>query len=268
MRIERWARTAAYGLAVGLVSTLVFARRVHADVREATREASSLVLDLPTTAEGTTRLSINGERVDVTAMVVPRPLDDVARAVEKGCRVSARAEGSILCLADGDDRSPMFGRVRAFAATRDLAALGVLRHVTMTPVEGGTRVIVASLPGSFPLDRAFPTEGDAPGHDGDLPRPRDARRLLTAHAEGSPHVVRVYEARGEADVVEAEARGALEARGYRALDHGVFADEGGHTVVLRVRGERTGRVFVSTIDAKGESVGVLPAPRPIEMGEH
>lgn len=254
MRIDRFVRMATYGLVVGLVSTLVFARRVHADVHEATREGSALVLDLglPTGGEGTTRLSINGERVDVAAMVVHHPLEEVAGVIAKRCRASARAEGAILCLAAEGDDTPMFSRVRAFAASRDLASLGVLRHFTLTPIEGGTRVIIASFPGQFPLDRVFPTEGDAPGSDGRLPRPRDARRLLTAYAEGSPHAVRVYEARGDAHVVEAEARDALARRGYRPLANGVFEGEGEHTVVLRVRGDRTGRVFVSVIEMGGQ----------------
>lgn len=296
--LARAARTASFCVLVSAVLGAAVARQVRADMIE-TSSASTAILaelvDLPQLGSGLTRLSVNGERVDVAAAVVPGSVDEVVRGIERSCRAGvegmpdgpAPASGparldlvavlldaarstttrdgdttTVVCVADTAATRDVGLRERLaeLSRTRDLAALGSLRHFTVSPVATGTRVIAAWLPGRFPLDRVFPESGDAPGGSLEtIPRPASARLLLTAGAEGQPHVIRVFEVAG---AVEEEVTRDYHARlgqaGFRAAvgdgrvpRAGAVYSLGDVDLLVQLRSDaRTDRVFVSTIEMR------------------
>lgn len=307
-KAQRAARLALFGALVGGAVSLLAARHVRAEVVSGARESAAalaVVADLPDLGGGLTRLSLNGAHVDVAAAVVPRSLAEVVADVEKSCRAGVeglelappRATGAqrfdlattlfaaarsvttrtqdgvnVLCLAETEHTrgTPIGERLVQLGRTRDLAAVGSLRHFTLTPIvtpgAGGspaTRVLAAWLPAQFVVNRVFPETGDAPGSDVEgAPRPEGARRLLTAGAEGHANLVRVYEiAAGSGDRGEVERRygEALARAGWRPLaevpEHlpagATVLALGARDLMVQVRGEApSGRVFVSTIEMR------------------
>lgn len=294
-RLARASRMATYGACVSMLFCVLGAGRVRAQVSETSRRTSTVIARLPELEPGLTRLIVNGESVHVAAGVVPDRLEDAVHRIEGSCRAdiagmeasetapsseprralldalmdAARSmtttQGStttVLCLADNDaTRNRSFAdRLAAFADTHDLASVGSLRQFVLTPGAGGTRVIAVWLPARFPLDRAFPEAGDAPGSDAlGVPRPEASRRVLTAVAEGHPHVVRVYEStRSDVHDVSRAYLSALERHGWRAhagaerLDGGTIFGLGERDLLVQVRADaQTGKVYVSTIEMRG-----------------
>lgn len=290
--VARAARMAAFGAALGAVVSLVAVGRVRAQVSEMSRHTSGVVASLPELESGLTRLVVNGERVHVAAAVVPETVDVVTRAVESSCRADvAGLEGestkkrdgqvpmvdalfnamrtisskhgettTIFCIADNDAVAgrPLHERLRLFSDTHDLAALGSLRQFMLTTVDAGTRVIAVWLPGRFAVSAAFPEHGDAPGSDApDAPRPDSSRRVLTALAEGHPHVVRIYDAgRADAEGVFRKLDADFVRRGWTShveanerLTGGAVYTLGDRDLLVQVRDDpRTRSVFVSTIE--------------------
>jgi hypothetical protein len=67
----------------------------------------------------------------------------------------------------------------------------------------------------------FPSAGDAAGTDSDvLPRPPGARRILSAHAEGLPYGVRLYDTGENADKVRAFYDSWMAAHGFEKVKAG------------------------------------------------
>jgi hypothetical protein len=115
--------------------------------------------------------------------------------------------GVIACLDTGgrlllDD---MTARLQRFTKTRDLGSLGSLRYVLARRSKNGTTVLALWTDGAAPILGMFPSKGDAPGRDPEgVPRPDGIRRLLSAHENGLPYAVTVYES---ASIPLSELRG-------------------------------------------------------------
>lgn len=254
-RLARAARTSVFVAVVSVALGVTAARQVRAGAVEATGESSAVLAQLaglPELGPGQTRLSVNGERVEVAAAVIARPVDDVAAGLEKSCRAglpgmeSAEADASaarprggrldlagalldatravtsrdgdtttVLCLADTADTrgASLPQRLAAFTRTRDVAELGSLRHFTLTPVKSGTRSGTRVIAAWLPA--RFPLDRVFPAR-GDAPG---------ADAEGMPRPARARRlltaaAEGQPSVVRvyevdgAEASAGDVARGY------------------------------------------------------
>lgn len=102
-------------------------------------------------------------------------------------------DGVVVCF-EGDPAKPRStaAALAAFAASQDLGDLGKLRYVyAKREADGKTRVTVARTGEHFSL-RAITEDGEKEGHDGAVPRPEGARRLLTAELEGVSQTTNVY----------------------------------------------------------------------------
>lgn len=142
----------------------------------------------------------------------------------------------------------------------DLAEVGFLRYAYVRKLESGrTHVLTAWTEGSFRLDAMTPPEGggDAPGSDSEsVPRPANSIRYLSAGVDGTPHGVRIYEARGTAKQVLADYEEQLPKSGWEQVFVGENAPEaryfsrGGVDVVI-VAEQNGDRAAVSMVETKG-----------------
>jgi hypothetical protein len=84
--------------------------------------------------------------------------------------------------------------MKRFEQSLDVSEFGELRYIyAQRAAEGGTFFVAFWVEGSFKLADMFPTEGDAPGRDAaDVPRPPQARRILSSWEEGRPQAVATY----------------------------------------------------------------------------
>jgi len=110
-------------------------------------------------------------------------------------REESTTEGFLACLDTGGalGRSELARRIQRFAETGNLAELGQLRYVLARREGNTTSALLLWTEGDFPLLRMFPERGDAPGRDPlDLPRPRQAERLLSAVERDAPYSLTLY----------------------------------------------------------------------------
>ena len=113
-------------------------------------------------------------------------------------REEAATRGMVLCFVGGPNPSSVGGfleALRRFSTTRDLSSFGRLRY-SFAEVEtpNATRVVTLWADTGLNLSTLFPRLGDAKGDDSAVvPRPKGARRTLSASAEGLPFSVRSYE---------------------------------------------------------------------------
>jgi hypothetical protein len=134
-------------------------------------------------------------------------------------------EGTVACFAndEGGGAGAILSRVRELLRTGDLAALGRLRYVYATHTKRGgaaaphtgTHVITVWADGPIRLGEMFPASGDATGSDSDLaPRPRDAKRLLSAQVTGEPYAVRVYDSALSSEAYFGEVTSEMDRAGW------------------------------------------------------
>jgi hypothetical protein len=135
-------------------------------------------------------------------------------------RAERDGRGAVACLGRNWNSSvqgrTLVARLHGFLPAADVAAIGPLRLFFVSQAAGHTTYVVLSSEGSFPLLRAFPREGDAPGRDPDgVPRPAAVVRRLSAWAPGASASVVVYEAtNAEPHAALVAYRSALSAAGF------------------------------------------------------
>lgn len=119
------------------------------------------------------------------------PLDGVLR-LDDGDR------GYLACLdTAGREVSPdeLLQRARRFLADGDLSHLGELRFAMVERHGARTSYLAIWSEGAFPLGRAFPATGDAPGRDpAGVPRVPGTRRILSAWQADATPMVAIYRA--------------------------------------------------------------------------
>jgi hypothetical protein len=112
--------------------------------------------------------------------------DSVAPAALPNARGVFRLEqderGIVACFARSRASGSLFERLRQFATTGELSALGELRYFSVLGHREGRTLFLAAWPlGKVKLLEMFPRQGDAPGKDlPGLPRPAVATRTLSA----------------------------------------------------------------------------------------
>jgi hypothetical protein len=250
-RARAYARLGAYLFFALLVVAVLALRSARASAQEAELALGRELAEMGDLAGDKNRLVINGQTMFVATAgsdaSVGQVLDrfeglcsehaasmaeEIARLPEasrvlvtKG--VSSRGlgilrketdqEGTVACFADdeGGGAAGILARTKAFLATLDLSKLGRLRYVYATKTAHGSHVVSVWAEGPVKLGEMFPREGDASGSDSDLaPRPRDARRLLTAQVTGAPYAVRVYDTRLSRETYLAETMEAMDRAGW------------------------------------------------------
>jgi hypothetical protein len=200
-------------------------------------------------------VSINEQPIAIATGATTRPIEEVVSYFENECKTHAEGlpdrfvalddslreltpstgkpgfgtvatqrgpKAFVVCFAVDHEltQTEKFDRIHLVATTGDLSKLGDVRYVTMEKLQvgEGTHVVSAWTKGAFNLVKAFPKDGDAPGHDWpDAPRPEGSRRIFTAGVEGATAGVTVYQVDGASNIVEERVRGALAGAGWKIL---------------------------------------------------
>jgi hypothetical protein len=141
------------------------------------------------------------------------------RALDPVLRSEGARGGYVACLDLGvPSISPqdLLGRVRRFLLHRDLAEIGDLRFAWAFRDAAVTRYVAVYTEGPLPLDRLFPTHGDAAGSDlPGVPRPAHARRLLSAYQQDAAPRIASYQTRAAPEIALQAYREQLTAAGVR-----------------------------------------------------
>jgi hypothetical protein len=165
--------------------------------------------------------------------------------------------GYVACLDLGPeplDTRQLLRRINAFGQTGDLARLGGLRLAFARADGEGTHHVSVWSDGPLPLLHAFPARGDAPGADpADMPRPPEARRVLSASVGGDDGVLASYHSDLAPPRLLSRYRAQLEAAGMAVL-----TDAGGRS--LLVQSASATRVVAITPDAGGSVLSLATLP--------
>lgn len=144
-------------------------------------------------------------------------------------REEAPDHGMVACFADDPDVPgsasearpvKLAGRVERYLSTGNLSAFGRFRQVYVERARNGeTHVVTTWANGDLNVGKMFPAEGDAQGTDSPfLPRPPQARRLLSGSAEGMPFGVRVYESTAQPEALWKTYETFLSDKGFHVVD--------------------------------------------------
>jgi hypothetical protein len=156
-------------------------------------------------------------------------------ALDGVLRLNDERGGYVACLdlrASSLTITELRARVRAFIATGDAGAVGDVRLLWARRQGQHTSYVALWSEGRLPLQEMFPTSGDAPGRDApDLPRPRGARRTLSAWQQDAQPLLVSYGLPEAVTAVAPRYRAELAALGFRVRQ---VADQSG--VLLLQRG--------------------------------
>ncbi len=249
-RLRAFARVGTYIAFAFLVLGLLALRSAVGHVSEQALVVGRQLTNLEEFTERSTRLSLNGQNMNIASKAVDLPveavLDRYAAMCQDGTLVADLAgvpdhgpapsrwerlgilremgdnEGFIACIAKRpgqEDRSLLEG-LQKFAESQDLGDVGLVRYAYARRTrDGRTLVVTTWTDGSFLVSALMAADGDSPGTDPvDAPRPLKSRRFLTAQVEGEPDSVRVYESRASAAEVLDAYDAALPKQGWRRLD--------------------------------------------------
>jgi len=245
--LRRAARVLATWLAMSLLLGALGARGARAGLGESAAQLGRQLAELPELTASASALRLNGETVYVASRTTEEPLERVLDRLQGTCRVATRelladvigpsdrdgpgyelfshrtaGEGMVACLVpEARDRDTgLVERLRRFAATQDLAALGSLRYLyaRRTPA-GRTHVVVAWTEGSFRVDRLVaPGEKEPPGRDpDDAGRPPRSTRLLHAEIADAAPELWVYRLADAPALALDRYQAQLLSRGWRAV---------------------------------------------------
>jgi hypothetical protein len=130
---------------------------------------------------------------------LPAPLLDPARWAIWRDQAEDGHIAQLGCLAQPDDGlRGLITRLGAFRDTGEVSKLGEARYVVARrSADGKSSHVLALWPdGAFNLRAMVASEGDAPGRDSEhVPRPPDARRVLSATLPDQPYALRMYDSR-------------------------------------------------------------------------
>lgn len=230
-RVLGITRVVAYGVVVAAGLGAFAARSAVADVSEGSLRVGRELDKLSDLLGKTNELTLNGEKVYFSQASTTDNVGTVLDRFQGHCdedpgmagldwqdlatsklapsnakqkhlgvmRNEADADGVVLCFRRPEGTAGTKTFVTAlteFNSTKDLASIGDLRYVHASKAPNGqTSVQVIWTHGSFKIGNLFPpTDGkDTPGSDSAvLPRPDHSQRILTATAEHTPYVARIY----------------------------------------------------------------------------
>jgi hypothetical protein len=132
-------------------------------------------------------------------------------------RIDGEVQGMVACLDTGRalGLGELTARLRAFAGSGDLGAIGELRSLVARRSGAQTHALVLWTERSARLGDLFPPSGDSPGADPDgFPRPDGARRLLSARLDGEPYALTLFAVPRPVESVASATTSALRAAGW------------------------------------------------------
>lgn len=253
-RVAAWL--ALVGTVVGVGLTRSAHADVKATSLAFGREVGTLV-DESGVEKDDIDLKLNGQLVHVHRTYEPKTVGEVVGEYEKFCRENpssmgemwgkgptvvangnqpvtlpsgmeagilkeqGQREGMIICISKGAKSAPTIAEaVRRFDLTQDLGDFGRLRYMFVTANAKGTRskILTVWTDDSFKVNElALEGDREAPGVDGQVPRPEGSRRVLDVEVVGMPYHVRVYEVKQDRDAVAAHYDAWAKKNGFRAL---------------------------------------------------
>ncbi len=303
-------RVTAYAVFVFSVLGLLSARVLLADVNEAALAAGHELLQLSDLVVGAEAIHLNGERMHRASTYTEQDVSTVLDRFEDYCAASpsmlgramtdfpkeltgqvertvkerafrlgffreeAGERGMIACFVNDKPAglADLKERLQHFFATRKLGDFGKFRYAFAEKTKAGnTHVVTVWADTELDLRAMFPAEGDAAGADSQvLPRPPEARRTLTAAAEGMPYALRIYTSTQHAPalrrfyddwmgknrfspVPDGEYEGTityLRDDGYQAFV--TIGEEDGHSSVTLVEAGRTDRPPTAAVEVTEE----------------
>ena len=232
---RRQLRLSVYFLCVFVILSALAARRLYAHVKDAARALGHELQGFSALTEGAETVRVNGARFHHAGITVSDSVSAVLDAVEAHCQNNAGAfartmrelearhhdvldkhpelgalrrgvfrdetesAGMLVCFVGQGQSglSDLIQATRRFLITSDLSEFGYVRYATAKRIpDGRTHATVLWTNEELSLSKMFPATGDAAGSDSrELPRPSNARRTLSAAAEGMPFALRLYESR-------------------------------------------------------------------------
>jgi hypothetical protein len=286
-------RVSFYFFCVFVILSALAARALYAQAKHAARALGhelAGVSDLTARAES---LVVNGARFHHAALTVKDSVSGVLDAVETHCQQSTGAftrgmrelerthadvldkypvgsirrgvfreesneGGMLVCFVDQGQSglSDLARAVESFVRTSDLSAFGNVRYVTAERIpDGRTRVMLLWTDAELSISKMFPATGDAAGSDSTvLPRPPNARRTLSATADGMSYGLRSYESRDGRDSVGAFYDRWMSQNGWKASARdqpsgsASYLHRDGRQAFVTVSAAR-GRTYVTVIEA-------------------
>jgi len=151
---------------------------------------------------------------------LPAELRDPSRWLSSETIASDHKAGQIACIARKDSGGGLGGlvkRVLAFTESGDLAEIGDARYVVARrdDASGQTHVLAMWTEGKFNIPEMFTNSGDAPGSDSrDVPRPPEARRVLSAELAHRAYSIRMYDTQRSNEEVLSYYERELTPRGF------------------------------------------------------
>lgn len=291
LRSGRAAAVLRAGVFIGVAAALtcvVLFREAHAQLDGVMLSLGSQAMAFPRNPIGESRtIEINGVEVELRTEIVDVGLSQVLEHYREVCATprprsgdlgsliallatrsgSTEDDGYVACVETGEgDLETLVQRLLSFSDTWNLADLGPLRYAyaarTTKRADDETFLLTMWADASIDLRRLLPTDqDDAKGTDPEaIPRPRGARRLLSATEVSAPSGVYVYltEASGPAALVQAY-REELSALGWKVIErNAVEAPELGDTSILSAaKGGRTLTVLAYASHAAAAIVTLL-----------
>jgi hypothetical protein len=215
--------------------------------------------------EGLRTLVVNGARLQLRTGSTPDSLDAVLDAQVRPCRVdgawlnpvvrtrsSDQGVAGCILAPDGHD---LGDRLHAFATSHDVSSLGQLRVTWAMRSGDATRYVAIGSDGPLELLAMFPADGDAPGVDvAGLPRPPEARRVLSTWQDGTAPLLVSYESSLSLDELERAYTADLSAHGEVKVMPQPVPDE---RALLFVGDERN-HLAILARDGEGTLISIIP----------
>ncbi len=253
-RVRAALRVMTYVMVVCVVVALFGARSARGSLAEQGLIVGRQIAKLEDLTAEPTTLMLNGQRINVTAVVVESEHTKVLDRVQTVCEADSASsdafhsaaagkesiatryslfkasvmrretsiDGVVACVMNRPGKQPGFAeRFKRLAMTADFGELGLMRYVYVQNLSNGrTRVVTAWTDGGFKFSALVPASkgADAPGHDPtNVPRPPESVRYLAAHAVGLPHGVFLYETQLSRDAALKFYGAEMTKRGWRIM---------------------------------------------------
>jgi hypothetical protein len=257
-KLKGQLRVLGYVCVLGVACAALSVRAARAEVADQSlvfgRQISELVNTQTVDAQ---RISMNGQSMFVASSLghdsVPKTLDrfeeycrkngaqapeEWKKLADKSPEASAEGndffktglmrsgsenEGTVLCFVrSSESKSTVKEAFSTFSDTGELGAIGQLRYAYAKKTKkGNTHVLTGWTTDKFNLKDMMPADDgkDVPGSDfAEIPRPKEAQRILATRVEGTPFGVNVYKTVGAPTEVAKYYDETLIKQGWVAID--------------------------------------------------
>lgn len=290
-RLFGLGRLTAYVFGANLLLAGVGARVVSANVREGSLQLGRELAAMGDAFGATKTVFVNGAAMNVSTAITEMPPGEVLDRFEAICRehpqllarafsdvpealrdkvapadhgarfgvmrAEAHGDGALTCFMDDRPASirDVPERLKAFSESGDLSEFGRFRYAYVQRLQDGkTRVRTVWADGPLKVREMFPATGDAAGFDSPVvPRPPEARRILSATAAQAPFGVHIYDASGDPASLARYYDDRMEALGWTRVgddgrtDVAAYRSESGHAAYVSFAARRE-HTIVTTVE--------------------